>query len=100
MLVISYVFAGFFVVNGIPHFTQGLAGNRFQSPFAKPPGVGESSALINVLWGAANLLIGYALLGYAGFFQPGLNLPSYLFFGSGLITAITLALHFCRVRNN
>ncbi len=44
-------FSGFILTNGIPHFVQGLSGNPFQSPFAKPPGVGESSPLSNALWG-------------------------------------------------
>ena len=43
--------SGLFLANGVPHFVQGISGNRFQSPFATPPGVGESSPLINALWG-------------------------------------------------
>ena len=49
---------GAFLANGVPHFVQGTSGNPFQSPFAKPPGVGESSPLSNVLWGFGNLLAG------------------------------------------
>ena len=58
---------GAFVANGVPHFVQGTSGNPFQSPFAKPPGVGESSPLSNVLWGFGNLLAGALLL---HFFWP------------------------------
>jgi len=36
--------SGMFLANGVPHFVQGVSGAPFQSPFAKPPGVGESSA--------------------------------------------------------
>jgi hypothetical protein len=43
------------------------ADNPFQSPFAKPPGVGESSPLSNVLWGFGNLVAGALLL---HFFWP------------------------------
>jgi hypothetical protein len=32
--------AGLFLANGVPHFVQGIAGKRFQSSFASPPGVG------------------------------------------------------------
>jgi len=42
---------GALLANGVPHFVQGTSGNPFQSPFAKPPGVGESSPLSNALWG-------------------------------------------------
>ena len=47
--------AGALVTNGIPHFVQGLSGAAFQSPFATPSGVGESSPQLNVYWGFANL---------------------------------------------
>ena len=47
---------------GSPHFVQGISGNWFQSPFAKPPGVGESSPVINVVWGFGNLAAGAVLL--------------------------------------
>ena len=59
---------GAFLANGVPHFVQGVSGNPFQSPFAKPPGVGESSPLSNVLWGFGNLVAGALLL---HFFWPG-----------------------------
>jgi len=54
--------SGAFLANGIPHFVQGISGSPFQSPFASPPGVGESSALSNVLWGFGNLVAGGILL--------------------------------------
>ncbi len=60
----SYVaafFAGAFLANFIPHFVQGISGNTFPSPFGNPPGLGNSSPVSNVLWGAFNLLIGYLL---------------------------------------
>jgi hypothetical protein len=34
--------AGLFLANGVPHFVQGISGHWFQTPFASPPGVGES----------------------------------------------------------
>ena len=33
-------FAGIFLTNAIPHFVQGISGNKFPTPFAKPPGKG------------------------------------------------------------
>jgi hypothetical protein len=54
--------AGLFLANGVPHFVQGMSGQWFQTPFASPRGVGESSPVINVLWGFFNLAVGFALL--------------------------------------
>src|SRR5580658_8920923 len=54
--------SGLFLANGVPHFVQGISGHWFQSPFASPPGVGESSPTVNVLWGFLNLAVGLALL--------------------------------------
>jgi hypothetical protein len=91
-------FAGAFLANGVPHFVQGISGNPFQSPFGKPPGVGESSPLSNVLWGFANLVAGALLLhffrphrpdGWAGWGLVGLG---------ALVMAIQLATHFGNVR--
>ncbi|HVX12698.1 MAG TPA: hypothetical protein VHC22_16070 [Pirellulales bacterium] len=66
--VISYFFGGAFLVNAIPHFVAGVSGHPFQSPFATPPGEGLSSALVNVLWGAANFVFPYLLLARVGNF--------------------------------
>src|SRR5258706_14281882 len=59
---VAWLFAGAFLANAIPHTVQGICGNRFQTPFASPRGVGESSAIVNVIWGFANLAIGGGLL--------------------------------------
>lgn len=53
--------AGVFFANAVPHGVTGIGGRRFQSPFARPPGVGESSPIVNVLWlGAVLTGIGLA----------------------------------------
>jgi hypothetical protein len=52
---VAYFFAGAFLVNAVPHFVSGVCGRRFPTPFASPPGKGESSPIVNVLWGAINL---------------------------------------------
>jgi hypothetical protein len=91
-------FTGVLLTNGIPHFVQGLSGNRFQSPFAKPPGVGESSALVNAVWGFANLLAGAVLLVY---FHPvgSQSILGWITIGIGsFITAIFTSWHFGNVR--
>jgi hypothetical protein len=58
----SYFFGGAFLANAVPHFVSGICGRAFQSPFAKPPGEGLSSSTVNVLWGAFNAAVGYALI--------------------------------------
>ena len=54
-------FAGAFLANFVPHFIHGVSGNKFPSPFAKPPGKGLSSSTTNVLWSLFNLVIGFLL---------------------------------------
>jgi hypothetical protein len=57
----SGFWAGMFLANFVPHFIKGIAGDPFPTPFAKPPGKGLSSPLVNVLWALFNLVIGYLL---------------------------------------
>jgi len=60
---LSFIFfCGVFLTNTIPHFVSGVIGHPFQTSFASPPGVGLSSAIVNVLWGAFNLGLGYLLI--------------------------------------
>jgi hypothetical protein len=93
--------SGLLLANGVPHFVQGISGATFQSPFGKPPGVGESSPLSNVLWGFLNLLIGGLLLLWA----HKLHWPNPLC-GWGavalgvLVAGIGLAIHFGKVRGS
>ncbi len=58
---------GAFLANFVPHFTRGVSGSRFPTPFASPPGRGLSRPPVNVLWGMVNLVIGYVLLRYGRF---------------------------------
>jgi len=87
--------SGMFLANGVPHFVHGVSGAPFQSPFAKPPGVGESSALSNVLWGFGNLVAGGLLL---HFFWPRYT-AGWVVVGVGVLAiSIQLAVHFGKVR--
>lgn len=95
----AYFFAGIFLTNGIPHFINGISGYRFQTPFASPPAVGESSPIVNVLWGMANIVIGLLLVLKVGEFKFGLNFDTITFFVGAFLIAIILAWHFGRVRN-
>jgi hypothetical protein len=97
---LGWFFAGAFLTNSIPHLAQGLSGNRFQTPFASPPGVGKSSALINVIWGLFNFAVGGSLLRIC--FPPDPFLPWSLcvvaLFGA-FAMGLRLSTHFSKVRN-
>lgn len=41
-----------------PHFFHGISGDRFPTPFVKPPGRGLSSPPVNVVWAWINLVEG------------------------------------------
>jgi hypothetical protein len=87
--VLQFV-SGLFLANGVPHFVQGISGHPFQSPFASPPGVGESSPIVNVL---------FAILW--SFLPKGADVVlEWVAVGLGVLAmAIMLALHFGRVRS-
>jgi hypothetical protein len=90
-------FAGAFLCNCIPHLCAGLQGMSFPTPFAKPRGVGNSSPLVNFLWGVLNLCVGLYLLSM----QPvmiGPNSGSFALIAGGLAIGAYLSLHFGRVR--
>jgi hypothetical protein len=82
-------FAGAFLANMVPHYVKGICGDKFPSPFSKPPGKGLSSPVTNVIWGLVNLLIGYFLLKAA---HPSrVNWPSLVLVFAG-ITVMSLML--------
>lgn len=66
---IAYAFGGLFLANAVPHWVGGLMGRPFQSPFAKPSGVGLSSSTVNVLWGLFNLALAWLLIARVGAFD-------------------------------
>ena len=66
---LAYFFGGAFLTNAIPHFVSGVMGRPFQSPFAKPSGVGLSSSTLNAVWGFFNLVVGYLLICRVGDFD-------------------------------
>ena len=88
---LAYFFGGAFLANALPHLGNGMSGHAFQSPFASPPGVGLSSARVNVLWGLFNLVVGYLLLCRVGSFNLR-KTPHVLALGAGvLIMSVMLA---------
>jgi hypothetical protein len=87
--------SGALLMNAVPHVVQGMSGAPFQSPFAKPSGIGESSPRVNLWWGWANLVGGAVL--YAKF-GPADLLGWCLFAGGALLLGTFCATHFGNVR--
>ena len=103
-IYVIWFFIGALLANSIPHIAQGMCGNRFQTPFARPRGVGESSAVVNVVWGFSNLAIAGVLLHVFAPPQlpPQFLLPWPLCIAAGLgalVLALYLARRFGAVRN-
>ena len=93
---VGYFFGGLFLANAMPHLVSGTLGRPLQSPFASPPGVGLSSALVNVLWGFFNLAVGYVLVGRVGRFDLR-NTRHVLVLGAGVLAmSVMLARSFAR----
>jgi hypothetical protein len=91
---VAHLLAGALLINGIPHLVHGLSGRRFPSPFASPPGRGESPAQVNALWGFGNLTVGYILLAGVGPFAFGLTWDALAVGVGGLLMAWRLSTHF------
>jgi len=95
--LIALVFAGAFLCNSLPHFISGVMGRPFPTPFATPRGVGDSSPVVNVLWGFLNLVVGLMFLlrqPIAVNFYP--NLTALLL--GVLVMGLATASHFGKVQ--
>jgi hypothetical protein len=97
---LAYFFAGVFLVNGVPHFVQGISGKKFPSPFSSPPGRGESPPLVNVLWGLANFFIGYTLIFEVGDFHFGITRDVLMVGLGALLISVALSITFSRPRHS
>ena len=86
-------FAGSFLANAVPHYIQGISGDRFPTPFAHPPAKGLSSPLVNVLWALLNLVVGYVLF-RVGKISSGTAAARVLFFGGIAAMSILLSVQF------
>jgi hypothetical protein len=91
--LIASFFAGIFLANAIPHFVQGVSGNKFPTPFSKPPGIGLSSAAVNVVWALFNFFIGYFLL-EVGQVSSGNTLSLVIFFIGVAVISIMSSVNF------
>ena len=94
--LLSYFGGGAVLANAAPHLVSGLLGRAFQTPFASPPGEGLSSATVNLLWGFANLVVGYGLVCRIGRFDLR-DTGHVAALGLGmLLTGLLIARHFGR----
>lgn len=93
---LAYFFGGAFLANAVPHLVSGITGHPFQSPFASPPGVGLSSATVNVLWGSFNLVLAYLLLCRVGKFDLRQTRHALVAGLGALLMAVMLAYAFGR----
>ena len=95
--LVAYFFGGAFLVNAVPHFVNGVSGRSFPTPFASPRGKGLSSAMVNVLWGTLNAVVGYFLVSHVGEFHLR-QIPDVLILGAGgLLMAVMLSRAFGRL---
>jgi hypothetical protein len=94
---VAYFFGGAFLVNSVPHLTNGVSGRRLPTPFASPLGKGQSSATVNVLWGTFNLAVGYLLVGRVGEFHLHQTSQVLALGAGGLLMAVFLARLFGRI---
>ena len=96
MVYLAHFIGAVFLVNFLPHFVSGVCGRSFQSPFAKPPGIGLSSPQSNVLWGGLNFIVALLLLYKVGPFNPADTTDLVVTLAGGWLTAFFLARYFGR----
>jgi hypothetical protein len=94
---LALFFSGALLCNSIPHLAAGLQENAFPTPFAKPRGVGDSSPVVNVLWGLLNLWFGVMLIHYQGSADQFMWQSIVTMVGAAVM-GIYLAAHFSRVK--
>ncbi len=88
---ICYFFAGVFLVNSVPHFTNGVSGRWFPTIFSSLLGKKQSSPTVNVLYGTFNLAIGCVLVGHVGEFDLHRTSQVLTLGAGGLLMAVMLA---------
>ena len=97
MIYLPLTFAGALLCNCVPHLVAGLQGRPFPTPFARPPGVGNSPPPVNFAWGSANLLLGSSIAlrwsRNAGRVPGGLALALGFLAAGGYLSS-----HFAKVR--
>ena len=66
---LSYVFAGVFLTNSVPHLVIAMTGRRNRTAFGR-----HSSPFVNLLWSGLNATSGYLLVRFADRREDG-NAP-------------------------
>jgi len=90
-------FAGMFLANVLPHLVHGISGDRFPTPFARPPGKRLSSPTTNVIWALVNLIVGYALF-QIGKISSGGNPALAVFFAGIAALSTWLSVVFAKIK--
>jgi hypothetical protein len=96
---IACFFSGMFLANAVPHYVKGVCGDRFPTPFAKPPGKGLSSPVVNVVWALANLVVGYLLCRVGSVFTGG-HIALTVFFAGVAALSIMCSVNFQNKHTN
>lgn len=92
-------FAGALLCNAVPHLCAGLQGHPFPTPFARPRGIGDSSPLVNVLWGFVNLALAL-MIGSRHWNPSDIVADAATALLGGLAIGVFLALHFGKVQRS
>lgn len=93
MAYVLYFLAGLVLANGLPSFVKGLMGERHHTPLRR-----EGGAMLNVVWGTANLFVAGWLWLYASLMPQALGYALVAFFLGILVAGITLAKRFEETR--
>ena len=99
-VLLVHFLGGMLLANAIPHTVHGISGHRFQTPFARPPGRGESSPLVNLLWGAVNAAAGWWLVHWQRGAGPRLPEDQHAVAAGALVVGLVLAWWFGKVRGS
>lgn len=94
---VAWFFGGAFLCNCLPHLVAGLQGVPFPTPFAVPRGIGNSSPLVNFLWGGFNFAVGSYLLSIYPI-AIGPNVGCAVVAAGALALGVYLSIHFGHVR--
>ena len=84
-----------FLANALPRYAYGVCGDRFPTPFAKPPGKGLSSPTVNVVWAFFNMAVGYMLF-RVGKVSGGGDSALIVLFAGTVAMSTMLSMHFAK----
>lgn len=95
--LLTAVTAGAFAANAVPHLAHGITGKPFPTPFADPPGVGDSAPGPNLVWASMNAVAATGLL-YSG--RTRLTDPTFIGTAgaSAIVSAVLLRRYFACAR--